>query len=58
MTYCRCEDLRPPAADSTVRKDEDEDIEPKTFTLAEARALVTSGEIVDLKTLAGLALVE
>ena len=53
-----CEDLRPPAADSTVRKDEDEDIEPKTFTLAEARALVTSGEIVDLKTLAGLALVE
>ena len=58
MIYCRCEDLRPPAADSTVRKDEDEDIEPKTFTLAEAWALVASGEIVDLKTLAGLALIE
>ena len=56
MIYCRCEDLQLPAADSTVRKDEDEDIEPKTFTLAEARALVASGEIVDLKTLAGLAL--
>ena len=56
MIYCRCEDLRPPAADSSVRKDEDEDIEPKTFTVAEARALLESGEIVDLKTLAGLAL--
>lgn len=56
MTYCLCEDLRPPAADSTVRKDEDEEIEPRTFTVAEARAMVTSGEIVDLKTLAGLTL--
>ncbi len=55
MIYCRCEDLKPPAADSTVRKDDDEDIEPRTFTLAEARALIASGEIVDLKTLAGLA---
>lgn len=58
MIYCRCEDLRAPAADSTVRKDEDEDIEPRTFTVAEARALVASGEIVDLKTLAGLALLD
>ena len=56
MTYCLCEDLTPPASDSTVRPDEDEDIEPRTFTMAEARALVLSGEIVDLKTLAGLAL--
>jgi ADP-ribose pyrophosphatase len=56
MTYCLCEDLAPPTPDSTVRPDEDEQIEPKTFTLADARALVASGEIVDLKTLAGLAL--
>mgnify|MGYP000355230593 CR=1 FL=1 len=56
MTYYLCEDLREPAADSTVRKDEDEEIEPHTFTLAEARALVASGEIVDLKTMAGLTL--
>lgn len=56
MIYCRCEDLRTPAPDSTVSKDEDEDIEPRTFTFVEARALVTSGEIVDLKTLAGLVL--
>jgi len=57
MIYYRCEDLHPPPADSTVRKDDDEDIEPRTFTLEEARALVSSGEIVDLKTLAGLSLV-
>lgn len=54
MVYFRCEDLRAPAPDSTVSKDEDEEIEPRTFSLDEARALVASGEIVDLKTLAGL----
>ena len=57
MIFYRCEGLRPPAPDSTARKDEDEEIEPRTFTFAEARALVASGEIVDLKTLAGLTLV-
>lgn len=56
MTYYRCEDLRPPAADSSAKKDDDEEIEPRTFTIEEARALVQSGEIVDLKTLAGLSL--
>lgn len=56
MIFYRCEDLRPPAADSTVRKDDDEEIEPRAFTLAEARDLVASGEIVDLKTVAGLSL--
>jgi ADP-ribose pyrophosphatase len=57
MIYYRCEDLRPPAADSTAKKDDDEEIEPRTFTMDEARALVRSGDIVDLKTLAGLTLV-
>ena len=57
MIYYRCEDLRPPAPGSTAKKDEDEEIEPRTFTLDEARALVRSGEIVDLKTLAGLTLI-
>lgn len=57
MIFYRCEDLRPPAPDSTARKDDDEDIEPRELTLAEARALAASGEIVDLKTLAGLSLV-
>ena len=56
MIYYRCEDLRAPAPDSTARKDEDEELEPRTFTLAEARGMAASGEIVDLKTLAGLTL--
>lgn len=56
MIFYRCTELGPPPADSAAQKDEDEDIEPRTFTLAEARALVASGEIVDLKTVAGLTL--
>jgi hypothetical protein len=54
---CRTKDLRSPSPDSTAKKDEDEVIEPRTFTIDEARALVQSGEIVDLKTVAGLTLV-
>jgi ADP-ribose pyrophosphatase len=56
MIYFRCQELEPPAPDSLARKDEDEEIEPRTFTVAEARALVANGEIVDLKTVAGLTL--
>jgi hypothetical protein len=56
MIFYRCEDLRAPSPDSTAKKDDDEEIEPRTFTINEARALVQSGEIVDLKTLAGLSL--
>lgn len=57
MAYYRCLDLRPPAPDSTARPDEDEVIEPRTFSIAEARAMVASGEIVDMKTAFGLTLV-
>jgi ADP-ribose pyrophosphatase len=56
MIYFRCQELEPPAPDSPARKDEDEEIEPRTLTVAEARALVANGEIVDLKTVAGLTL--
>ena len=56
MIFYRCEDLRAPSPDSTAKKDDDEEIEPRTFTIDDARALVQSGEIVDLKTLAGLSL--
>ena len=34
--------------------DEDEDIEPKVFTVREAREMVRRGEIVDMKTVVGL----
>ena len=57
MIYYRCEDLRPPAPDSKARKDADEEIEPRTFTIDEARELVSSGEIIDLKTVAGLTMI-
>jgi 8-oxo-dGTP pyrophosphatase MutT (NUDIX family) len=56
MTFYRCTELNPPSPDSTATKDEDEDIEPRAFTLADARALIADGSIVDLKTVAGLAL--
>lgn len=57
MIFYRCAELRPPRKDSTVKQDADEDIEARTFTVEEARALVSSGEIVDLKTVAGLSMI-
>ena len=57
MIYYLCTDLRQPASDSTAHKDEDEDLEPRTFTLQEAKRLVRDGEIVDLKTAVGLTLI-
>jgi ADP-ribose pyrophosphatase len=57
MIFYRCTDLQDPAPDSTARKDEDEDLEPREFAIEEARRLVTEGEIVDLKTAVGLTLV-
>jgi len=54
MAFYRCTDLRPPSPDSVVAPDEDEDIEPKTFSVDEARAMVQRGEIVDMKTAVGL----
>jgi ADP-ribose pyrophosphatase len=56
MIFYRCTELEPPDRNSTARKDEDEDIEPRTFTLEEARRMIAAGEIVDLKTVAGLTL--
>ncbi len=56
MNFFRCTDLHPPAPDSQVKPDDDENIEPKTFTLDEARAMLERGEIVDMKTALGLML--
>ena len=36
--------------------DEDEDIEAREFELRDAREMVRRGEIVDMKTIVGLAL--
>lgn len=57
MILFRCTDLQKPSPDSTVRKDEDEDLEPKTFSVEEARRLVAEGEIIDMKTALGLTLI-
>ena len=55
MTFYRCEDLRAPSGHA--HQDEDEQIEPRTFTLDEARALMASGQVRDMKTVFGLALI-
>jgi ADP-ribose pyrophosphatase len=57
MHYYRAAGLRDPTdADATAAPDEDEEIEAQAFTIEAIRAMVASGEIIDLKTLAGLAL--
>jgi 8-oxo-dGTP pyrophosphatase MutT (NUDIX family) len=45
------------ATDEQAAVDEDEDIEPRTFPLREAREMVRRGEIVDMKTVVGLSLI-
>jgi ADP-ribose pyrophosphatase len=52
MHFYRLTGLHVP--DHTAHQDEDEHLEPKTFSLADLRALVTSGEITDMKTVAAL----
>jgi len=52
MIFYRLSGLSTPSQAATV--DEDEDIEPRTFRIAEAREMIRRGEIVDMKTVAGL----
>jgi hypothetical protein len=56
MKFYRCTDLTPPLPDSTATQDEDEVIEPATFDVDEVRRMIRAGDIVDMKTVAGLAL--
>jgi ADP-ribose pyrophosphatase len=57
LIFFRVSDLRQPPADSPHHPDEDEDIAPRSVTVAEARAMLSRGEIVDLKTAYALTLV-
>jgi ADP-ribose pyrophosphatase len=58
MNFYRASGLRPPAAgDPAVQQDEDEDIEATPFSVETIRRMIASGEIVDLKTVAGLTLI-
>ncbi len=54
MHFYRLTGLHTPA--HTAEQDEDEHLEPRTFTLAELRDAVAKGEITDMKTVAALQL--
>jgi ADP-ribose pyrophosphatase len=55
MHFFKASGLRTPgASDEVAHQDEDEDIEARPFPVATVRAMMASGEIVDLKTVAGL----
>jgi len=57
LIFFRASDLHPPAPDSPHTPDEDEDITTRTVEVAEARAMLDRGEIVDLKTAYALTLI-
>jgi ADP-ribose pyrophosphatase len=56
MNFYKATGLREPGPDEKAEQDEDEDIEKRSFALEEIRAMIRSGEVIDLKTVAGLAL--
>jgi 8-oxo-dGTP pyrophosphatase MutT (NUDIX family) len=56
LLFFRVSDLQQPPADSPHKPDDDEDIYVQAFPIEKARAMVASGEIIDLKTAYGLTL--
>jgi len=56
MIFYRCEQLAAPRG--PVARDPDEQIEPRVYSLRQARALVDRGEILDMKTVLGLRLID
>jgi ADP-ribose pyrophosphatase len=55
MIFFRLSSLSVPA--EAAEADEDEDIQPRTFTVAEARDMIRHGEITDMKTVVGLGMI-
>lgn len=55
MVFFRVSGLEEPTEAAAL--DEDEDIEARTFELREAREMIRRGEIIDMKTVAGLAMI-
>jgi len=55
MVFFRLSGLSVPPEPAAV--DEDEDLEPRVFTLREVREMIRSGEIIDMKTVVGLGLI-
>lgn len=56
MNFFRATGLREPAEHETAEPDEDEDIEVRAFSRDQLRSMIAAGDIIDLKTVAGLAL--
>src|SRR5215470_12600489 len=56
LIFFRAWNLRPPPPDSPHRPDEDEDIFTRPVTIQDARAMLSRGDIVDLKTAYALTL--
>jgi ADP-ribose pyrophosphatase len=56
MNFFTLTDLAPPAGRPPASPDDDEDIRVRTFRLDEVREMIARGEIVDLKTVAGISL--
>jgi len=56
LIFFRVSGLHAPSPDSSHKPDEDEDIEARVVTIAEARGMAARGEIVDLKTAFALTL--
>ena len=56
MNYFRLTGLAPPVGRPAASPDDDEDIRTRSFSLDEVRRMVRDGEIIDLKTVAGIAL--
>lgn len=54
MIFFKATGLRQPRSGEEAHADEDEDIEPKAFALEDLQRMITIGEIVDLKTVAGI----
>jgi ADP-ribose pyrophosphatase len=55
MYFFRCTELTRPS--TVAEQDEDEDLEPRAFTLAAIREMVRTGEVADMKTALGVTLV-
>jgi hypothetical protein len=56
MIFYACTGLVRPARPAAI--DPDEQIEPRTFSLAQVWRLIDRGEVVDMKTILGLVLLE
>ena len=58
MNFYKASGLREPGPDDEkAEQDEDEDIETRAFSVEQVGAMIRSGEIIDLKTVAGLMLI-